>query len=104
MKTFINKKTQMSENIGDSVRQLGFFDLVRVGLNSPPQEGWTPGEMRVRFKLEDKIADTELDKTIELEDADFEKVYTICKSIKWAKMHRDIVAFDDYLDELNKGE
>lgn len=102
MKTFVNKSTEMSEGQGDVKRQLGFLDLVRIGLNNPPQGGWTPGEMRTRFKLEDKIADIKLEESVDLEDAEFENIYTICKGIKWSAMHRDIVAFDDYLEELKK--
>lgn len=102
MKQFKNKPIEMFDGNSDSKEQLGFIDLAIKGLNNIPQEGLTPSEMRDRLKIIDKIDSVKIDEEVELEDAEFRKIYDTYKGIKWLMMHKDIVAFDDYLEELNK--
>lgn len=100
MKTFINKKTDIAMSPEDATK-LGYANLAIIGLNTPPQGGWTPTEMRERIKTIAKLDDKDLDAKIKLEDAEFELVVA-CSNIKWQFMHKDVVAFCDYLDELKK--
>ena len=106
MKTFINKDTEIafempSEIEGEEliVKTMGFADLAKISLNSPPEGGWTTDEMRIRIKITSKFENAEKNSKIDLEDAEFDKVLQ-CSNIKWNFMHKDIVAYDDHLLEL----
>jgi hypothetical protein len=100
MKTFINKKTDITMSQEDPTK-LGYSNLAIIGLNTPPQGGWTPDEMRQRIKVIAKLDDKDIGAKIKLEDAEFDLVVK-CANIKWQFMHKDVVAFDDYLSELKK--
>jgi hypothetical protein len=102
MKTFINTKTEITK--GDeqgNTTNLGYADLGAIALNTAPQGGWTPADMRKRLKVIAKLEDQEFDAKIELEDAEFDTLYQN-KDVRWKFMHKDVVAFDDYLEELKK--
>jgi hypothetical protein len=97
MKKFENKATEITEG----TKELGFKELALVGLNAVPKEGWTTDTMRKRFKAIDKIEKlSKVGDKIELEDAEFDVLLEASK-INWGMMHKDIVRFDDYLQELN---
>ena len=98
MKTFINKKTEITFEGKPS----GFANLAMIALNTPPQGGWTTDEMRKRIKVLTKLDKQELEAKIELEDAEFDTIHDCTKVLKWQFMHKDIVAFEDYLDEIKK--
>lgn len=100
MKKLENKETEMTQEIEGKVVKMGFVDLLLVGLNSAPKEGWTTAQMKERFNVIGKIEDIKIGKTVELEDAEFKVAYD-CKVANWAMMHKDIIAFDDYLEKLN---
>jgi hypothetical protein len=70
-----------------------------LGLNAPPKEGWTTAQMKERFDVIAKIEKVKLGKTVELEDAEFMVAYN-CRLLNWAMMHKDIVAFDEYLEKI----
>lgn len=100
MKTFINTKTEITKLNEEGTKvNLGFADLASMVLNSAPQGGWTTDEMRKRIKVMDKMDKVELGQSIELEDAEFEKILE-CSNIKWKFMHKDVIAFEDYLLKL----
>ena len=122
MKRIENRKTEITESrnvteenpTGDIVN-LGFLDLLLTGLNSPPKEGFTTSEMKERFNpifsgghgyierfnVISKIEDVKVGDTVELEDAEFLVAYN-CRIKNWRMMHRDIVAFDEHLEEVKK--
>jgi len=108
MKRIENRKTEITESrnvteenpTGDIVN-LGFLDLLLTGLNSPPKEGFTTSEMKERFNVISKIEDVKIGDTVELEDAEFLVAYN-CRIKNWRMMHRDIVAFDEHLEEVKK--
>lgn len=111
MKTIINKKTELTETVQKQdedtvVTNLGYVDLIKIALNMTPQGGWDTNIMRKHLRVEAKIENVELDQEFELEDADFEVVAELCKpgKIKWKFKHKDIVAFEDYLEEVLKQE
>lgn len=99
MKKFENKETELTQEIEGVKTNLGYVDLLLLGLNAAPKEGWTTAQMKERFNVISKVEGTKLGKTVELEDAEFQVAYD-CKLVNWAMMHKDIVAFDDYLEKL----
>lgn len=99
MKKLENKKTELTHEVDGVKTNLGYVDLLLIGLNAPPKEGWTTAQMKERFNVIGKIEKTKLGKTVELEDAEFMVAYD-CKLKNWAMMHKDIIAFDDYLEKL----
>jgi hypothetical protein len=103
MKNFINKKTEITKATqeGEEIKttNLGFADLALVGLQSPPKEGWSVKDMRLIFKVIDKLETLELDQSVELADEEFDQLVK-SSNVQWTAMHKDIVAFDDYLEEL----
>lgn len=108
MKTFINKATEITfkEPISKGseelkVTNMTFADLAKMSLNSPPQGGWTTDEMRTRLKVTDKLEDITPEATVEFEDAEFAKIVE-CSKIKWNFMHKDIVAYEDFLLATSK--
>lgn len=102
---FINSKTELTKQVGVDkdnnpiVENLGFVDLALVGLNSPPKEGWSVGDMRNRFKVIDKLEGTPIDESVEL-NADDIKAIKDASEIKWTAMHKDIISYYDYLETL----
>lgn len=102
MKKFINKTTEITAKGEDGqVISLTFADLAIKTLNVMPRGGMVPSEMRIRFKLEDKLVDQEVGVTIELDDSDVEKLKTL-SDIPWIFKHRDVLAYQEHLEELLK--
>jgi hypothetical protein len=103
MKTFINKKTEITkaEQVGEKIKttNLGFADLALVGLQAPPKDGWSVKDMRMIFKVIDKLEGLDFDQSVELTDEEFDQLVK-SSNVQWTAMHKDIVAFDDYLEEL----
>jgi len=101
MKTIENKETELTKEVDGKEVKLGYVDLMLLGLNAPPKEGWTTDDMRKRFNVIGKIEDSKIGNKIKLEDAEFQVAFD-CKIVNWAMMHKDIVAFDDYMNKLNE--
>lgn len=101
MKKLENKETEMTQMVGDVKTNLGYVDLLLLGLNQPPKEGWTTQQMRERFKVISKLENVKLGAKVELEDAEFKVAYD-CRIQNWTMMHKDIISFDDYLENLKK--
>lgn len=104
MKTFINKKTEITQAATATATEktiMGYANLAIVGLNTAPQGGWTPAEMSERLKVIAKLDAAELDAEVLLEDAEF-NLLVACSNIKWQFMHKDVVAFAEYLEEVKK--
>ena len=99
MKKLENKETELTKLVDAKKVKMGYVDLLLLGLNAPPKEGWTTAQMKERFNVIAKIEKVKLGKTVELEDAEFTVAYN-CRIINWTMMHKDIVAFDEYLDKL----
>lgn len=103
MKVFINKKTEITKATqeGEEIKttNLGFADIALVGLQSPPKQGWSVGDMRLIFKVIDKLENLKFDESVELTDEEFDQLVK-SSDVQWTAMHKDIVAFDDYLQEL----
>lgn len=98
MKTFINKSTNIKNGEDDL---LGYANLAIVGLNTQPKGGFGVDDMRKRIKVMDKLDNLDLNKEVDLEDAELELIVS-CSNIKWPFMHKDVIAFSDYLIDLSK--
>jgi len=101
MKKLENKETELTKEVKGKEVKMGFVDLLLVGLNAVPERGFSVSQMKERFNVISKIEDIEIGKVVELEDAEF-KVAFDCRTQNWAMMHKDIIAFEDYLQEINK--
>lgn len=70
-------------------------DLIKVGLNSPVQGGYTISEIAFRIRLLDIVdkADKEDLSEIEIEDADYQALAKIIKDTKWGVVSKTILDF-----------
>lgn len=105
MKTFKNIKTEITRQNEQGEKEfLGYADLAKFCTDNTPRDGWDKDSMKMCIKIEDKLDNAKLDSKIELEDAEFDYLYKAAQpeSMKWAMKHKDLVAFLDYLETLNK--
>jgi hypothetical protein len=96
MKILVNKPTIIKAKFEDKVDTMTYSDLIKILMNVPPKNGWTTSEMRSRMKIEDKIEDVELNKEMQFEDAEYDKLVQ-CLNISWDFKHKDIIEFEDYI-------
>lgn len=98
MKKLENKVTELTDIKDDKEVKMGYMDLLLIGLNSAPKDGWTVAQMKERFNVIEKIGKVKIGSTVSLEDAEFQVAYD-CRIINWAMMHKDIIAFEEYLEK-----
>lgn len=105
MKTITLKVTK--ENIGGNDFYFSTFDLLKIAINNPQKGGFDVDEMMKRLRLLEKLdahkekfeigekAITDemvgLEATLELEDADFNKMKELFKLAKWNVVSNTIV-------------
>ena len=99
MKKLENNEIELEFVKGEKI---GFADLAKVCLNQIPEGGIPPLEMAKRVKVIDKVTLKVIGVKIDLEDAEFEILKKCADSTRWNLIHKDIVAFNEYLDKLNK--
>ncbi|RLC68826.1 MAG: hypothetical protein DRH97_01920 [Chloroflexi bacterium] len=100
MKTFENRQTEI--HYEGEQEKLKFSHLAGQLLTITPAGGkWHPNEMRLRFKIQDKLVAGVNDETIELEDAELDKLHELSQD-GFNFAHKDILAFADHLEELKK--
>ena len=108
MKTFINKETSIrtADDKGNIVSILNYKDLAIIAINSKSnsQQGYSTDEMRKDFRVLDALDNLKsVNDTIQLEDADFNRLYTkVMSTTNWPIMHKDIVDFEDYIKSINQ--
>lgn len=72
------------------------LSLISLVMKAPPEGGFSPDEMRKRFKVLDKVeALTNESTAIELEDSEASLLSSLFKKYKWGKMDKFIVDFED---------
>ena len=98
MKTIENKIT----NLMAGEHKLTYVDLIRICVNTKV-DGFSTDEMRKRIRILDKLDIPSPDGNINFEDADFETLKLCIKKMRWDVIHKDIIAFEDYINNL-KGE
>jgi len=114
MKTFKNQQTTITMTVvGEkgkkSLTTMTYVDLAMLVLNIPPsispkgETRWPRAEQKLRFKIEDKIENLKVEQEIQLEDAEFNKIFELSQQ-DWTFKHRDLLKYLDHLDEWNKEE
>ncbi len=111
MKTFKNQQTSITIgtdlNDANKTKEMTYVDLAMLVLSIPPiiEPGvgakWPRAEQKLRFKIEDKIENLKVDEEIELEDAEFDKIFELSQQ-DWQFKHRDLLGYLDHLDEWKK--
>ncbi len=102
MINFNNKETGITDGSSEDKRKLGYANLLLIGINLPPKEGTTIPEMRKCFKISEILENAELGSDIEIEDEDFKFAVSRIPET-WSVIHRDIIAFCDYVEVLSNG-
>lgn len=102
MKKFVNKLTDITTtDVSGVIKQMSFAEIAILTLDIIPHGGWTRKEMSTRFRIEDKLKNHGKDDIVELDDADVEKLKELA-NLPWQFKHRDILAYQDHLEELLK--
>ena len=75
-------------------------------LNNPPQGGFDIATMRKRSRVLDEIETAKEKKknSIEIEDADFETLKVCVAAMRWGMIHRDLLAFSEYIEKGGEPE
>ncbi len=110
MKVIQNKKTDM--NIVDinnkPMPNATYFNILTMMVNNPPTNpqgvplGFSLPEMRLRDKLLTKIESGK--QTIELEDAEFNKLMECHDAFTWRVIHKGCMELGDYLEGVKQGK
>lgn len=105
MKNFYNTVTTITTTISgtNESKKMTYADLALLTLNIPPRNGWTKEEMKIRFKIEDKLEKLKPGESAQLEDAEFEKVFE-CSNQPWQFKHRDLLKYMNDLEKEYKKE
>lgn len=90
-------KIKVGEKQEESNEMLNYGDFIKTALNIVPEKGFTPEEMKKRFRILDALEKDS--KTLELEDADVVTLKDCIKAMQWGVLHKDIITF---CEEINK--
>tara|TARA_Y100001951_G_C11175631_1_gene202910 strand:- start:248 stop:577 length:330 start_codon:yes stop_codon:yes gene_type:complete len=85
----------------DKPASIQYGDLLTGALNSIPEGGLAPVDMRERIKIIDKIESSK-NGSIKLTEDEFNTVYDMAKDQKYAIVNQGFVDYVDYLDALKK--
>lgn len=103
MKTIKLRKDTEKLNINNTQveTEVKTIELLKVGLNSPVQGGYTILDIAIRVKLLDLIEKAEKENLseLEIEDADFKALAKIIKDTKWSVISRSILNFVNEFDK-----
>ena len=81
-----------------------YFELCRMILEFvQPGEGLNIKNIRVRNRTLDRF-DSAKDGIANLEDADFDVLYSAMETFQWGIVSKEVEEFVDYLDEVKKQE
>jgi len=97
MKKLENKEIEL-EFVKDV--KAGFADLAIICINQIPEGGVLPSEMSKRLKVLGKFNTVKIGDKIELEDAEFDMLKKLADNTGWKLIHKDIAAFNEYLEKL----
>lgn len=101
MKKLKNKQTSMEVIDGGKVVKATYSDFIKSAINQPPQGGFSPEEMRNRFKVLNAIDGVKPGEDIKLEDAQAEKLKEAVNSYRgFAMVTEEIVGFLDDVEKL----
>jgi len=108
MKKIKIEKTKITENKikfqGDENKELDYKDLIEVALDTVPQGGFTPKDIRERNRIQDAL-DKATGHHISLEDADYEALEKIMKNSRWTIRDESLNTFlQNFEDGVYKKE
>lgn len=93
MKIIENKET----TLGNDIEKVTYVHLIKSCVNSvDPQKGVVISDMRHAIRILDAIES----KKIEVEENDFAFLKTKVNEMKWAIIHKDVLEFNDYINNL----
>lgn len=95
MKKLELKETEIKKS---NTETLNYKELISAALNVVPQGGFSPEEIRKRLRVIDALDKS--NEVFELEDADVETLKRCVKEMKWGVMHKNIVEFNDDVQNL----
>jgi len=98
MKTFKDSTTSIKEQEGQPC--LMYSDLIKTCLNNiPPQKGSNISLLRERMAAMNAV-EKSVDGIINFEDAEFKTVKEAVENFTWGMLHKDIIAFCDYVNSI----
>ena len=98
MKRLENKSFSIKSPNGQEI-PVNYFDLARQSVNNPPQQGFTPKDMRDRMRIL-VVLDNAKEDVANIEDADVEVLKKCVNEMRWAILSQGIVDFCDKVDKL----
>lgn len=78
-----------------------YSDLLKVIINSVPQQGLTIGEQRDRIKLLNKV-EAEAEEDMLLEEAEANQLKAMVSEHKWAIVSKELVVFGDDVENMEE--
>jgi len=106
----------VKENIQGRDTFFTTYDLLKMAINNPQEGGFNVDEMIKRLRLlskldehksefqidESKFSDSDLSKTatLDLEDADFDKLKELFRQVKWGLVSSTIVDLHNEIESL----
>lgn len=101
------------EEINNQPTVLTTYDLLKTAINNPNQEGFNVEEMMNRLKILTKLEEFKKDftfsefneeilsveKTLTLEDSEFQKLKSLFKQVKWSIVSNYIVQLNEELEK-----
>ncbi len=97
MVTLKNKITEIKKN---EKEKLSYFDLMKVCAEQAPKEGLKIQQINKRIRIINAL-EKEKEGKVEMEDADFDELKSLVVNFTWGIVHKDIVNFYNYIQNLN---
>lgn len=98
MKALENRQTEIL--LKPDAPPARYADLVRLCIDNPPKDGFTPDQMRKRLRVLDALDG--VDGTIEFEDSDADTVKDCVSTMRWARMDRELLEFTDAVEGMKQ--
>jgi hypothetical protein len=100
MKTIQLKKGTEKIIIGGNEQEITIDtkDLIRHSLNNVPKDGFDVSDMMARLRIMNELEKVNGSEMLELEDADFTKLASCVREMRWTVLSRGIV---DFINSFN---
>lgn len=104
MKSFENNMTGImvpDETAPGKLREATVTDLIKQAVNQIPQGGFSPEEMRARFRVLNAIDGSVVGATVSLEDADALKLKELVKQFRgFSGVTKSAIDFYDLIEQF----
>lgn len=101
MKSFRNKQTDLPQTIEGEIVKMTYVDILKIGINTPPKEGWSIDQMKKSIDLIEKLKAAKVNDIVELEDAAFELAFAKIPTT-WSVLSPDLVSFQSDMEAVAK--